>query len=358
MADTGDTLTRDDLRAAVAAGTVTEAQAASLLATAQARAGFRQAEDEPFELFKGFAEIFVAVGMSILIAGMVGIAMLMDGSGLILVAYGALAWWAATYYTLKRRMMLPSITLVSAYAGAAVWASTWALAAIWEDGLRDSTGLALVLLGTAVLLVLWYRRFRLPFTVFLIGLCGFGIAITLTANLDTAELAANGLSRVFDLRSGSALPIGTLLFGFAALAGGLWFDMKDPYRLGRNAASAFWLHILAAPALVNTVALTFYNMGPGPGFVLLAISLVLISALALIIDRRSFLTAGIGYLIFLISYTLADPDSPSSWALVLFVVGLGLTSLGTFWTDLRLRLMRALPDFPGKNRLPPYQELT
>jgi len=37
-------------------------------------------------------------------------------------------------------------------------------------------------------------------------------------------------------------------------------------------------------------------------------------------------------------------------------VGLAITGLGTFWTDLRARMMRALPDFPGKHRLPPYSE--
>jgi hypothetical protein len=88
----------------------------------------------------------------------------------------------------------------------------------------------------------------------------------------------------------------------------------------------------------------------------LALSLAAIALLAVVIDRRSFLTAGIGYLIFLISYVITDPTEPGSWAVVLFVVGLGLTGLGTFWTDLRLRIMRALPNFPGKHRLPPYAE--
>jgi len=356
VGDVTQNVTRDDLRAAVAAGTITEAQAASLLATAQARAGFRAAEDEPFELFKGFAEIFVAVGLVILIAGMTGIAIIFSNSGLIFAGYAALAWWVAGYFTLKRRMMLPSIILVSAFAGAAAWLCFWLLSMVWKDGTQSSTGLVLVLVGPGLALSAWYRRFRLPFTMFLLGLAGFGIALVLSSNLDANGLNVRGMERLFDLRSGSTLSLGTLIFGLAALGGGLWFDMKDPHRLGRASASGFWLHILAAPALVNTVAMTFYNMGPGAGYGLLGLALALIAALALIIDRRSFLTAGIGYLIFLISYVLADPTSPTSWALVLFVVGLGLTSLGTFWTDLRLRLMRVLPDFPGKTRLPPYSE--
>lgn len=344
----------DDLRAAVAAGTITEAQAASLLTAAQTRAGLRLVEDEPFELFKGFAEIFVAVGLCILIVGMAGLAALFNGFGLTLFAYAALAWWLARYFTLKRRMMLPSIVLVSAFAAAMAGVTLWLLSlAIGDIGLETGP-IVIVLAGTAIALVAWYRRFRLPFTMFLLGLAGFGIAIALSSNLGGNKIDVNGLTQIFDLRTGSSLPIGTLVFGLAALAGGLWFDMRDPHRLGRNAAAGFWLHILAAPALVNTIALTFYNMGPGLGYALLTLSLLLISALALVIDRRSFLTAGIGYLIFLIGYVITDPTEPGSWAMVMFVVGLGLTGLGTFWTQLRIQLMHVLPSFPGKTRLPPY----
>ena len=52
----------DDIRAAVAANVLTEEQASRLTIFAESRLGFRNhmdADDEPFELFKGFAEIFV-----------------------------------------------------------------------------------------------------------------------------------------------------------------------------------------------------------------------------------------------------------------------------------------------------------
>jgi hypothetical protein len=351
-------VTSDDLRAAVAAGTITEAQAASLLTTAQTRSGLRIAEDEPFELFKGFAEIFVAVGISILIAGIVGLTMLFDGAEMAALFYAGLAWALARYFTLKRRMMLPSIVLVCAYGVAVLALSSWVISLVLPNPSSILLPMVLTLLGVIGFLLLWYRAFRLPFTMFLVGLAGFGIALAISGNLDHGSFGLAGLESIFDLRTGSALPFGTLVFGLLALAAGLWFDMRDPHRLGRNSAAGFWLHILAAPALVNTVALTFFNMGAGWGYILLAFSLGLMAALALIIDRRSFLTAGIGYLIFLIGYVLTDPSKPGSWALVLFVVGLGLTGLGTFWTDLRLRLMRLLPDFPGKSRLPPYAKVT
>jgi hypothetical protein len=83
-------ISRDDLRAAVASGTLSEAQAASLVVLAEERAGVRahlSGLDEPFELFKGFNEIFIVVGLVILymgFAGVTGMSVLGTTSGYIL----------------------------------------------------------------------------------------------------------------------------------------------------------------------------------------------------------------------------------------------------------------------------------
>lgn len=347
-------VTRDDLRASVAAGHLTEAQAANVLALAQSRAGHRIAEDEPFELFKGFAEIFVSVGLVILIAGAGGLAALMSFPGVMLALFAAAAWVLANYFTLQRRMMLPSIVLVISYALSTFGIAAWILARFIDRAQSASVAMLFVLALTGLALIAWYRRFRVPFTMFLIGLTGLGIALVLSGQI-SGEGWLNWRMEL-DLRSGASTAIGTLLFGIGSLVAGLWFDMRDPHRLGRASASGFWLHLLAAPALVNTVALTFFRMGPGAGYILLALSLSVIAALALIIDRRSFLTAGIGYLIYLIGYAVSDTSDPRSWVEVFLITGLFLTLLGTFWTERRTILMRALPDFPGKSKLPPYSE--
>jgi hypothetical protein len=44
-------------------------------------------------------------------------------------------------------------------------------------------------------------------------------------------------------------------------AAAMYFDLKDPQRVTRYSACGFWLHIAAAPALVNTVAVTLLNQG-------------------------------------------------------------------------------------------------
>ncbi|RKF13387.1 hypothetical protein D6850_13865 [Roseovarius spongiae] len=350
-------LTDDDLRAAAAAGIITEAQAARLIHLGHERAGRlarRLPDDEPFELFRGFAEIFVSVGLILLLSGAIAFAALL-GSGVgIAAVMGALCWFGALYFTRKRRMALPSIVLAVGYAMAAATIIGFALS---ESPLARGEGVIVVVFGLLGIgaMAIYYRVFRVPFAMFLAGLFGLAVVFGLTGTMTDVQIGLMGdWNRFFDLRRGGGLAIGTLVFGLLALAAGLWFDMRDPHRIGRMARSAFWLHLLAAPALVNTVAMTAYNTGGGAGMMLTAAALVAITVLALIIDRRSFLTAGLGYLAFVVAWAMQLGQSDLSWPVLLLVLGGIVTALGTFWIGLRVALMRALPDFPGKDRLPPY----
>jgi hypothetical protein len=349
----------DDLKSAVSAGLLDEAQAAGVLAHAATRAGKRASlpqEDEPFELFKGFAEIFVSVGLVLLISGLLAFTSLVGGFLTPGVA-AVICWMFARYFTLRRRMSLPSIVLVIGYAaGVAISVLMLLDGAVFEKASLGST----LLFGAAVMaaLLLWYRVFKVPFTMFLAGLSALLLVLLLTSSIVPHVEAGGGWQSYFDLREGSGLALGTFVFGLLALGAGLLFDMRDPFRLGRWSASGFWLHILAAPALVNTVALTAYNTGGTAGNILLSLALLVFATLALIIDRRSFLTAGIGYLGILLAWALRGDGDQLSIAMLMLILGAFLTAMGTWWTQLRGLVMRALPAFPGKNRLPPYVELT
>ncbi len=364
MPDAARLFSPDDLRAAVAAGLLTEAQAAGLTALAEGRAGRRAAmpaEDEPFEFFRGFSEIFVSVGLVILLTGISVFLSVFSGFAmltLIPAICAAIAWWWAGYFTLKRRMNLPSMVLSLAFA-AGIYIS--ALTFLSRDGLPGRGTLLAAFLLTMLGMALWYRRFRLPFAMFVLGLAGLGAIYTATASLDVVRDMAGGLGRgLFDLRTSPQFAMATLIFGIAALAAAMWFDLRDRYRLGRHAATAFWLHLLAAPALVNTVAMTLYNTGGGVGVALTAAALAGITLLALVIDRRSFLTAGIVYLGLVISWVVRADGGGGEvgrWAMILILLGAILTALGTWWVPLRRAVMTLLPDFPGKDRLPPYAEV-
>jgi hypothetical protein len=348
-------MTPEDLRAAVAAGILTEAQAASLSALANSRQGKRAAlpaEDEPFEFFRGFSEIFISIGLMILLTGITALLAAFGGFALMTLvplASAGIAWWWATYFTLKRRMTLPSMVLASAF-GASVLIFAFTLLA---QGGMDERGLAIAgFLLAAAAMVLWYRRFRLPFAAFLTGGAVLGAVYSITASAANVVglVGGGGYQALFDLGESPAFATATLLFGVGAFLVGMWFDTRDPHRLGRHSATAFWCHLLAAPALVNTVAVTLMN-GSGTGF--LAIALVLITILALVIDRRSFLTAAIAYIAIFITWVMGEGDG-TEWIFTLLLLGAFITAIGTWWVQLRAIVMRTLPNFPGKSRLPPY----
>ena len=348
-------MTPEDLRAGVAAGIIDEAQAARLKALADDRQGKRNAlpaEDEPFEFFRGFSEIFISIGLVILLSGATALLTVIGGFfvlTLVPLATAAIAWWWATYFTLKRRMTLPSMVLAAAYGtGIVVFVFTSLAQTQIDDRLIAIAGFGL----SALAMILWYRRFRLPFSAFLAGAAILGVVYSLTASASNLMglVATGSYNALFDFNQNPAFAAATLVFGVGAFLVGMWFDIRDPHRLGRHSATAFWCHLLAAPALVNTVAVTLLN-GGGTGF--LAVALVLITLLALVIDRRSFLTAAIAYIAIVIGWVMGEGGG-TSWIFVLLTLGGFITAIGTWWVQLRAKVMQLLPDFPGKSRLPPY----
>ncbi len=355
-------VTRDDLRAAVASGVIDEGQAVSLQTLSDQRMGYRAnmvGDDEPFELFKGFAEIFVTVGLGLLISGFVGLSVLLGNVYLVPAGIMILSAGLALYFTRRRRMTLPSIALCIGFALGLIM-----LIALIDNGtsLTFNTPLYTGLAGMAAV-ALYYRVFKLPFAMFVFGLFALmtvtGIVDSLappsneSPSLARAFFDISAITRYFDLRNSPYMAVGTLIFGLLAFMGAIYFDTKDPHRVSRYASTAFWLHILAAPALVNTLVMSNYVMG-GPGTVIAIIILTVFTLLAVIIDRRSFLTAGLVYMGLLISQAVNGTGSELAPIITLLVLGVFVTTLGAFWTQARAAIMGALPDFPGKERLPPY----
>lgn len=359
-------LSAEDLHAAVQAGILSEQQAAGLKVLAESRAGQRAAmpaEDEPFEFFRGFSEIFISIGLIILLSGVLGLIAWFGGPAIAIflpLICAGIAWWWATYFTLRRRMNLPSMVLAVTFGSAILIAGTTLMLQMQDSSLDFSRWIvALPLIAATLAMGLWYRHFRLPFAMFVLGCFALLALYALVASQEVItdvlmSSSRNGLGRFFDLRQSPVFALTTLVFGVAAFVAGMWFDLKDPNRLGRHAATAFWLHLMAAPALVNTVALTLYNSGGTSGMLLLIMALLVITVLALVIDRRSFLSAAIAYIALVLAWIIGEGGAFGAWVLLLLILGALITAIGTWWVQLRGALLRALPDFPGKNRLPPF----
>lgn len=354
------TIAPDDLRAAVSANVLTEAQAARLAALAEARRGARESlapGDEPFELFKGFNEIFIVVGLVILATGWVGavtawsvadwdqrgadpLADLLRASLL-----GALILWGlAEYFVRRRRMVAPAIALSVLWTGNAALGLSAALAEVFLVAQADYASLVLPLALTTAAVALFWLRFRVPFAMAMIALGLFATAIVLAAARAGTPATPQDL---FLLSAGGPFAWITLALGLAVFAAAMAFDMSDPHRVTRRAAQGFWLHLVAAPALVNTVALTLLAQGTPPAQALLALFLLLIALVAVVIDRRSFLVAGVGYCVALAGTVFGSGGS----ALTVLALGVALLLLGALWERLRARLLRAVP-LP-LHRLPP-----
>lgn len=345
------TVTADDLKAAVTRGIVTEAQVAQLIALASARRSAREGTataEEPFVLFKGFNEIFVVVGLVILFTGWVGVAALIGldpwGAGnlstavLSLITILGLAG-VGRYFTTRRRMVAPSIALsiMTALSATALGTSLLGSAA----GIYAMPAVSLFVAGV---MAGHYLVFRVPFAAAIIAGAAY-YALVSAWTMRSAENLVFGLGAEGDL----GLTALTLAFGLAVFAMAMRLDMSDPERVSTRSATAFWLHVAAAPAIVNTIAMRLLEDGSTLAQAALLGFLLLIAVVAVVIDRRSFLISGAGY-----SVALAATMFEGGAAVAILILGLGLVLLGAGWERLRARLMGALPDFPGKTRLPAY----
>ncbi len=346
---------RDDLRAAVAAGIVNEAQASKLAALSDSRRGAREAitpGDEPFELFKGFNEIFIVVGLVILATGWIGISSVaaateivdVQGFAVTRALLGAAIIWALSeYFIWRRRMVAPAITLAIFWAGNAGFGLIAWLAEPFMIAQNDISSLPMPLALSVIAILGFWIRFRVPIALAMVALGIFAAAVVASAvGGDRPET----LRDFFLLSAEGNFAWITLLIGVATFAVAMMFDMSDPHRVTRRAANGFWLHVVAAPAIVNTVALSLLG---GDNFVPLAAFLALIALIAIVIDRRSFLIAGVGYVV-----AIATTVSGSSGAAqTILILGVVMVLTGAFWERIRAVLLRLLGPVIPRDRLPP-----
>ena len=347
---------RDDLRAATAAGVISEAQAASLATLADSRRGAREglpAGDEPFELFKGFNEIFIVIGLVILSSGWVAFVGLFlgvgnrNGSAVMGLLTAGLIWLLSEYFVIRRRMVAPAIALSIMFALTAIGTFGVYFAQPFMVAQRDFSSLPWPAICAALAVLVYWFRFRVPFALAIVAVGLFIIGILFAA---IARGTPATWVELFKLSASGPFAWVTLILGLGVFAVAMWFDMSDPHRVTRRSANGFWLHVVAAPALVNTVALSLLDQG-GTANLILLIVLAFFAVVAIVIDRRSFLIAAIGYIVTL-SFTVFKGESA---ALPVLLLGMFLLLLGAFWQPIRATLLRPLAGVLPLDRLPPSQ---
>lgn len=319
-----------DLDAAVAAGAVSAESAAALRRFMAARHQSSAVDEEHFRLITGFNDIFVAIASIILMVAMSwfgGKAHAAVGA----FAVAATAWGLGEYFTRMRRMALPSILFLVAYAGGLFFGTFYAInpaAPLWRvpDGNVPLTVAALVTVAGAWLH--WWR-FHVPITV-AAGICALVSAIV------TVVTGSVGLQT-----SPVVSVAGVAVFAFA-----MWWDMSDRARHTRRSDVAFWLHLMAAPLIVHPVFHMLGLLDPQAGMGQAAVAVVLYVVLALValaVDRRALLVSALFYVLYAIGSLMKALSTGSGFALTALLIGAGLLLLSAFWHSARAKVVGLLP---------------
>jgi hypothetical protein len=328
-----------DLDAAVAANLLSPEQRASL--TELARARHREslgADEEHFRFITGFNDIFVTIAAVLLLVAVGALGARVDAW---FAAFGVAvaSWGLAEYFTRRRRMAFPSIVLLLAFVGGVFVTIGAAIVEVTGvDNVQPDTargGLFIGLAGAAAVAaaVAHWRRFQVPITVAAGAAAASAIAFAIVAS-------TMGEDR-------NALLTAVSLCGVGVFAVAMHYDMSDRQRLTRRTDIAFWLHLLAAPMIIHPLVVMFGLNGPAMAPVeavaIVAVYLVL-TFVALAIDRRALLVSGLAYMIFALQSLFRQTgDVDLGFALTCLVIGLFLITLSAAWQRIRAAVLPLVP---------------
>lgn len=310
-------------------------------------------DNEAPRFLRGFHDVLITIGVAV---GLGGVSMLASTPWLLL-----MIWLFAEYFIRVQRLALPAVFLSVVWSLTAIWAVIDLLPWMGElDGIAVGDGALRLLVWSAITAGctgLFFLRFRTP-----VALAGFWVAVGVVpfAAISYAYLMATGFSQeeagfwVVDSLLPFAGAIG--VFGIAC-----WFDFSDPKRLTRRSDTAFWLHMVAAPALLFTTLNLLHSPGIGfferfqgasPSLVLPV--LVCFVIIGVLLDRRAFVTSGmlslgtaIAFLIERLDLRFLEMTATSAIAVSFIVL-----SVAVGWTPMRRNLLPLLPQALSR-RLPP-----
>lgn len=267
----------DDINSAVAAGAISAEAASGFRAHMSKVRDLPRGSEENFRLINSFNDIFVAIGVVILLVAVGAIGQALAGivvpvedyfsfydrfpeatdaqreayqatrnlNETVSMALAGLfvavtAWPLTEFFTRKRRMALPSIILLLAFVGGVFFAVTGAGMVLALDG-NDTVGalmISLAALVSAGAAYLHWRRFMVPITV----AAGAAAIAGTVVSLIVAAIGPDNIEErvVFAL---------VFAAGLCVWAVAMRWDISDRERITRRSDVAFWLHLLAAPMM-------------------------------------------------------------------------------------------------------------
>lgn len=321
----------EELTSAVAAGVMTEEVAVAFREHVAQERTTPAVDEEHFRLVTGFNDVFVVIACALLLVSVTWIGGAVSSSfGHVLQA--ATAWGLAEYFTLKRRMSLPSIVLLLVFV-AGVFATGLDLLA--NSGLSADLAKGIPSAVAAVAAWLHWKRFKVP--------------ITVAAGVGT--LAASSILLLVGFIPEVRPFILPLLFfaGFAVFFLAMRWDSSDTQRQTGRSDVAFWLHLLAAPMIVHPAFSLLMSGESSVGILQAAIVISLYIVIALVsisIDRRALMVSALAYVLYAINTILEMYGVVSlGFAFTAFAIGSGLLLLSAFWHVCRKAVLAHYPDY-------------
>ncbi|MXO62168.1 hypothetical protein [Qipengyuania oceanensis] len=337
----------EDINSAVAAGALSADAAAAFRAHMTQVRDMPRGDEENFRLVTSFNDIFVTIGVVIMLmaAGAIGEAILHSNNGpspLAGALVAATAWGLAEFFTLRRRMALPSIILLLAWVGG-IFATLLGIVIGLADNGNDT--LAAILVSASALVAAgaaWvhWRRFMVPITVAAGAVAVGGSLIALIGGTIASGTDIKPETVFIPL----VFAVGIAIFAFA-----MRWDASDRARTTRRSDVAFWLHLAAAPMIAHPL---FHWLGVTDGgeigvaaaagvlTVYVALGLV-----ALAIDRRALLVSALAYVLIALTWLFDRFGAVElNFALTALVIGSALLTLSAFWTPIRKLVVEQLPN--------------
>ncbi len=340
--------------------------------------------DERFRLVGGGNDVFVGIGLVLLMAGVwTGLSTLLPDNGVTQAALMAgFVWLVAEFITRRRRMKFSSLLLAIAFTGCAGWlielfVATQFAFSVPDQPLqflnqRDDIRLAgLLICGLlATIAVIYFVRFRVPFMAAVMAVSAIGLVVLFVADFTFDRVLAYDI-KINDqenmrqaLRSLLYVPLACGLLIFAT---GVALDIKDRKRESVMSDCAFWLHVISAPLIVHPLFvlatgqnLIFEGNEADSSATVLAIALIAVFFyVALAIDRRSLLVPSLGYfgtvgIYFLVSAASETTGIPS-FAVILAVIGILIIVFGVGWQRIRALVVGTTLPHVILNKLPPVR---
>ena len=374
--------TLEDLKEAVDHGVINAEQFAKLQKFQNQRRGqiSLQAADEAPRFFRSFNDIFIGIGVIVFAIALMTLVFKLEAGPIGFGIAAVLIWLMAEWLTGYLKINFPSILLVSFFTLFCVLAfHLFVFDEVFPKGMMDpSFGLGNYYIGLSLVTVaaagLFFFRFQLPFSLFIIAMAlAYFISFILLSWLLPDMKDWDKLSSTMIVINLISFCVALALF-FAAM----WFDMKDPLRVGRYSDNGFWLHLAAGPMLASSsiyVLMTPFIMntmdkvsisvnkgfwgnfsGAFDAFVIISfLVFVVLSVVSLIIDRRAMLISSIIAVGMSIGYIMAELNLDASIVLavsLLLVSGI-ILFLGVGWHRLRSALFKQLPSYKIFQKLPP-----